>query len=482
MSRAFLTICFAAALVTGCRQDVGSVAPGAPTLGVSTTSVAAEQMLVGDGPTVGDLEHAFEKASQTIAPSVVSIVNSRQMEVDLPEFLRPFSDGEREVMGMGSGLIIDREGHILTNNHVVDGATTLRVRLHDDRELEADVVGTDPKTDLAVIKVDAKGLQPAKFADSDQARVGQWVMAAGSPFGLPRTITAGIVSAGGRGSKGIADYGDFIQTDAAINQGNSGGPLIDLQGRVIGVNTAIASRTGGSNGIGFAIPINLARNVAEQLLTDGVVRRGWLGIVMGDLDPAMAATFGYKGDGILVNDVDPKGPAVKAGVRIGDIIVKLDGKAIDDMGVFRNRIAQTKPGKTIELGVWRGKSVRTLTVKLGVLPGDEANDSKGSKPGAAKKKKGMQRLGLTLRDPADGLRARMGLPKGAGVVISDVEPGSVAAAAGLSHGDVLLEVGDKPAKSAKTALRQLEDADLQAGVRVRVQRGKFGHFVLLKRS
>jgi serine protease Do len=279
---------------------------------------------------------------------------------------------------------------------------------------------------------------------------------------------------------GIADYGDFIQTDAAINQGNSGGPLIDLQGRVIGLNTAIASRTGGSNGIGFAIPINLARNVVDQLLSEGVVRRGWLGIVMGDLEPSMAATFGYKGAGILVNDIDPKGPANRAGVKTGDIIVKLEGKAVVDMGTFRNAIAQTKPGKTIELSVWRGKAVRNVSVKLGVLPGDEAVDAK---PRPSKKKKsGPPRLGLTLRDPADSLRSRLGLPKGSGVLISDVEPGSVAAAAGLSHGDVLLEVGDKPAKSAKTAQRQLDGANLQAGVRVRIQRGPFGHFVLLKRE
>jgi serine protease Do len=441
------------------------------------------QAMLHDGPTVGDLEHAFEKASKVIAPSVVSITNSRQVEVDLPEFLRPFAEGEHEVRGMGSGVILDREGHILTNNHVVEGSSTLRVGLFDDREFDAEIVGTDPKTDLAVIRIEAKNLQPAKFADSDHARVGQWVIAAGSPFGLPRTITAGIVSAVGRGSMGIADYGDFIQTDAAINQGNSGGPLIDLQGRVIGLNTAIASRTGGSNGIGFAIPINLARNVVEQLLANGVVRRGWLGIVMGDLEPTMAATFGYKGDGILVNDVDPKGPAHKAGVKIGDIIVKLDGKAVAELDAFRNRIAQTRPGKKIALAVWRGRSLRTLSVKLDVFPGDDAGGkSRAATPAKKKpKKKGPPQLGLTLRDPADGLRTRMGLPKGAGVLISDVEPGSVAAAAGLSHGDVLLEIGDKPARSAKSAQRQLEGADLDAGVRVRVRRGPFGHFVLLKR-
>jgi serine protease Do len=479
MSRAFLPLLFAAALVTGCKHDAASVAPGAPTASTSTTSVAAAQVGLHDGPTVSDLEHAFEKASGVIAPSVVSITNSRQIEVDLPEFLRPFTEGERQVEGMGSGVVLDREGHILTNNHVVEGATVLRVRLHDDRELDAEVVGADPKTDVAVIRVDAKGLQPAKLANSDKVRVGQWVIAAGSPFGLPRTITAGIVSAVGRGSMGIADYGDFIQTDAAINQGNSGGPLIDLQGRVIGLNTAIASRTGGSNGIGFAIPINLARNVIDQLLAEGVVRRGWIGIVMGDLEPSMAATFGYKGTGILVNDVDPKGPARKAGVKIGDIIVKLDGKAVADMDAFRNRIAQTKPGKTIELALWRGRATRTVSVKLDVFPGDDAD----AKPRASskKKKKGPPRLGLTLRDPADGLRTRLGLPKGAGVLVTDVEPGSVAAAAGLSHGDVLLEIGDKPAKSAKTAQRQLDGADLDAGVRVRIRRGAFGTFVLLKR-
>src|SRR5690606_13794226 len=211
------------------------------------------------------------------------------------------------------------------NNHVVEGAGELKVRLHDDRELHAELVGTDPKTDLAVIRVHAEGLRAAPLYDGSELRVGQWVLAVGSPFGLSRTVTAGIVSAVGRGSMGITDYGDFIQTDAAINRGNSGGPLIDLRGRVVGINTAIFSPNGGSSGIGFAIPSGMARAVKDQLIDHGVVRRGWLGVVMGELTADLATSFEYEGaHGVLIDDVDPVGPGSAAGVRAGDIMIRLD--------------------------------------------------------------------------------------------------------------------------------------------------------------
>src|SRR5690606_36748636 len=246
---------------------------------------------------------------------------------------------------------IDAAGHILTNNHVVESADEIKVKFSDDREVTAKVVGTDPPTDLALLKIDDPRVTPVALGDSDHLEVGDWVLAIGNPFGLPQTVSAGIVSAVGRANVGIVDYEDFIQTDAAVNPGNSGGPLVDLQGRVVGINTAIASRTGGNNGIAFAIPINMSKDVVEQLLARGSVTRGHIGIIISDLDPEMAKTFEYTGSkGILVQDVAPDSPASQAGLRGGDIITSLDGQPVTALARFRAEIAKKAPGTAVKLG------------------------------------------------------------------------------------------------------------------------------------
>ena len=444
-------------------------------------AVAVTTRVGGDaGPSVGieELERAFERAAEVIGPSVVSITSERQQSTDdVPAFLRPFGAPDGVLRGLGSGVVVDaRKGYILTNNHVVEGAARLRVRLHDDREFDADIVGTDPKTDVAVIKIDADGLVPAITAESDKLRVGQWVMAAGSPFGLSKSVTAGIVSATGRGGMGITDYGDFIQTDAAINQGNSGGPLIDLQGRVIGINTAIASPTGGSNGVGFAIPIDLVKVVMKQLIDHGSVQRGWLGIVMGRMTPELAKSFGWTGtDGVLVDDVAPDGPGADGGLKPGDIVVDLDGKRLRDLVTLRNGIASRRPGTKMKLGVFRDGSMHTVQVELGAHPDESAakarphrGDRESKKPKAKPKT-----LGLQLADPPG---------KGAkGVIVAAVADDALADGY-LEPGDVLLEVGGEKVRNAAQARRLLDKADLEGGVRLRIQRGGFGHYVVIRRQ
>jgi serine protease Do len=431
-------------------------------------------------PSVVDLELAFERAAEAIAPSVVSVINEQDLSAELPPFLRPLSPRD-EVRGLGSGVIIDEAGYILTNNHVVEGAKTLEVRLHDDRELRAEVVGTDPKSDLAVIRVHADGLRAAPLHAAADLRVGQWVLAVGSPFGLSRTVTVGIVSAVGRGAMGITDYGDFIQTDAAINRGNSGGPLIDLRGRVVGINTAIFSPNGGSSGIGFAIPAKMAHAVKDQLVAHGHVRRGWMGVVMGELTDDLARSFEYQGEnGVLIDDVDPAGPGFAGGLRAGDIVVSLDGAPVRDMANFRNTVAQAGPGVEMQLEVWRAGQTRELPVRLGALPedGDEVRvrpPTRTPAPAAA------QPLGLGLDEPDARLRRMLGLGADGGAVVVEVEPGSIAEEAGLRRGDVVLRVGTEPVGSAAQAVRLLEQADLDHGVRIRVQRGPYGRFTVLRR-
>lgn len=465
---------WAVLLTAGCH----AAAPVTATPASLSPAVAATPGSQAAG--IGGLEHALEAAAATIRPSVVSITSARHVEATLPGFLRGFRGSNGEVRGMGSGVILDEEGLILTNNHVVEHAETLIVRLDDDREFEARIVGRDPKTDIAVIRILAEDLKPAKLGDSNRVRVGQWVLAAGSPFGLPRSVTAGIVSAMGRGSMGIADYGDFIQTDAAVNQGNSGGPLIDLQGRVVGVNTAIVSKDGGSNGIGFAIPINLVSNVVGQLVKDGVVRRGWLGIVMGEVTLDLARTFDYPtAQGVLVNDLDPKGPGHHAGLLVGDIITQLGDETVLNMAWFRNTVAQTRPGSTINLEVWRAGKQRSLPVVLATVPGDD-----NAKPAVSRQSKRPSppaQLGLELKDPTRSLARKLGLGTKTGVVVAAVTSGSVAASSGLRAGDVVLQVGDAVADSAKQVTRELEAADLDKGIRMRVKRGPWARFVMVKR-
>lgn len=429
-----------------------SATPSSPPL-VIPTSTGAES-----------LELAFERAAHRIAPSVVSIIAKQEPDPQASLFMRRL--GRRGVQGLGSGVIVDKAGYILTNNHVVAGADTLIVRLHDDREIPAVLVGADADTDLAVVKIEVAGLSAARLA-SVEVRVGQWVLAVGSPFGLSRTVTVGIVSAKGRGNLGLTDYGDFIQTDAAINQGNSGGPLIDLEGRVVGINTAIFSSSGGSNGVGFAIPSQLAVLVKDQLVERGVVRRGWLGVIPVPLTPDLARSFEFDGPGgVLVDDVVSDGPGHAAGLRPGDIITHIDGGRVEDVGDFRNRVAQTGPGVEIRLELWREGGVLDLPVVLALLPGTSSE----SPPRAPAPPQGTseQHLGLVLREL--DVRSRRLLKVEHGALVLVVEPGSIAEDAGLIPGDVLVGMGQQAPQSAAEVERMLTEANLDEGVRVRVKR------------
>jgi len=481
-----------AALSFACGDSLGASEceekpEATPTAAASTTPPSLPQLNTTPPiAAVSDLEHAFERASEAIAPSVVSISSVRKLGGahraitpfgpggdPLREFFfhLPQPRGELRQQGLGSGVIVSADGYVLTNNHVVDGADEIEVVLHDDRKLKGEVVGTDPQTDLAVVKVDAGGLVPASLGDSDQIKVGQWVLAAGNPFGLSRTISAGIVSAVGRSNMGITDYEQFVQTDAAINPGNSGGPLIDLQGRVLGINTAIASRGGGSNGVGFAVPVNMARRVMEQIISGGKVVRGWLGTMIGPLTPELADSFGYtdKG-GILVQDVVADGPAKQAGLQSGDIIVERDGKPVKDATVFRNEIAQAAPNTRVTLKIWRAGATRTIEVTLGELPDPDGTPSKIRAADA----------GLELGDLSEPLRRRFDVEVERGAVVVEIKPGSPAAAAGLRPGDVIEQVDDAPVNTAAEASKLLSAAKLDEGVRLRVRRGKYGHFVVLR--
>ena len=366
--------------------------------------------------------------------------------------------GGGHVVGQGSGFVfaakdglLKDKAYILTNNHVVENAEKIQVKFQDGRELNAKIVGRDPQSDVAVIEVDAGGLPALKLGDSSKLEVGEWVVAIGNPFGLSHTLTAGVVSATGRTSIGINDYEDFIQTDAAINPGNSGGPLVNIEGDVVGINTAIFSRSGGYMGVGFAIPINLAKDVADQLIEKGEVTRGYLGVVIQPLTSELAESFGVEaGQGIVVAQISDDSPAAAAGIRQGDVITAYQGKPVTDIGRFRNRVAFTSPGTRAELSVLRDGEQKTLTVKIGKLTEDRrvADASAGAYQAAE--------IGLTVQTPTPELAEHLGAEPGDGVVVTQVEPGSIAAMAGIERGSLILQVNRQPVKSAADFDRAVE--------------------------
>jgi serine protease Do len=336
-------------------------------------------------------------------------------------------------------VIVSSDGVVLTNHHVVAGSEVIRVATSEGREYAAELVGADEKSDLAVLRLagDVQGLEPLAFGDSSRLRLGDLVLAIGNPFGVGQTVTMGIVSAKGRADVGITAYEDFIQTDAAINPGNSGGALVDMEGNLVGINTAILSRSGGYQGIGFAIPSAMARPIMDALLEHGKVVRGYLGVGIQDLTPALEEGLGLGDvDGVLVSSVEAGGAADRAGVRQGDVITKVDGAPTTTTGRLRNAIA-SKGAKPVELELRRGAETKTLTVQLGELPDGDSKQS----PSSARD--GQGGLGLQLEPLSPGLAERFGLDRKQGVVIVGVTPGSPAALAGLLPGDVLLELDRK---------------------------------------
>ena len=360
--------------------------------------------------------------------------------------------GMEQAQGVGSGFLIDPDGHVVTNHHVVKNADEIRVTLHDGTELTAEVVGHDDKTDLALLKVDHdKPLPFVDFGSSEEARVGDW--AVGSPFGLGGTVTAGILSARGRDIRS-GPFDDFLQVDAPINRGNSGGPLFDQRGQVIGVNTAIFSPSGGSVGIGFAIPSELARDVVTALKTDGRVERGWMGVSIQGLTPELAESFGLdRPRGALVAGVIDASPASRAGVRVGDVIVRFDGEPVEEMRDLPRIVAGARAGSEVQVEVLRDGEPRTLPLDVGRMPGEEkVADASGSTPSE-------ERLGVTLSGLDSATRERLGMSDtSGGVLITDVASDSPAARKGLRAGDVILRVGNDAVSRPDEVTRAVRDA------------------------
>ena len=366
------------------------------------------------------------------------------------EFFRKFEQQpkERKERGLGSGVIVESNGLIITNNHVVGKADEIRVTLSDKREFKAKLIGTDPKTDIAVVRIDATGLPTVPWADSDRLEVGEFVLAVGNPFGLTQTVTLGIVSALGRAA-GIAEYEDFIQTDAAINPGNSGGPLVNVRGELVGINTAIFSQSGGNMGIGFAVPSNMAQSIMGQLVQTGKVVRGWLGVSIQDLTPELASQFGL-GDtkGVLVSDVMDDSPAKKAGFERADVIVEYDGKPMDSPAHLRNAVAQTAVGKKVTVKIIRDKKPKTIELTIAEQPKSmtQASEEDGGESAAPT---GVL-SGLDVRELTEELASRYGLKSSErGAVVVRVKPGTSAEEIGVREGDLIMEINREAVTSVK---------------------------------
>ena len=353
---------------------------------------------------------------------------------------------ERREKSLGSGVIVSPEGYVLTNNHVVDHATEITVTLRDKREMKAEVVGTDPRTDIALLKIDGTNFPYVTLGDSSKVQVGDVALAIGNPFGVGQTVTMGIVSAMGRGNLGIEEVEDFIQTDAPINPGNSGGALVDDEGHLIGINTAILSgRSGGNQGIGFAVPVNLAHHVMDQLLKNGKVERAYLGILPQDVTPAIAKAFGAKeAKGAVVGDITADSPASHSDLKQGDIILEVNGKPIDDANQLRNEIGVLLPGSEVKLNVLRAGTPQQVTVKVGTFPSKEERaslDQKGT---------GSSLDGVSVESLTPETARQMKLdPETKGVVVADIDPSSHAADAGLRAGDVIQQVNHQPVKNVR---------------------------------
>lgn len=425
---------------------------------LAVTRAAEARTVSNSQPASVGLSEGFSAVVEPLLPAVVNISSSKVVksprgQFQFPDdpffrqfFGNPFGDQPREQRehSLGSGVIVSADGYVLTNNHVVDGATDIEVSLKDKRQLKAKVVGTDPRTDIAVLKVPATGLSTVPLGNSSKLHVGDIVLAIGDPFGIGETVTMGIVSATGRRAldiEGPGGYEDFIQTDAAINPGNSGGALVNVRGELIGINTAIISNGGGGNqGVGFAVPVDMARHVMDQIVKTGKVTRGYLGVMIQEVTPDLAKAFGLSSaEGALVGDVTPDSPGAKAGLQKGDVIMAMDGQPISDFQELRLRVSESAPGQAVKLQIVRNGEKREITATLGELPKEAA--AVGSSP-----ERGESALeGLQVETLTPEVARQFDLRPGIrGVVVTEVDPGTASAEAGLTRGDVIQEVNRKP--------------------------------------
>lgn len=440
-----------------------------------------------------ETSRAFSEIVIAVSPSVVNISTTKVVKRNTgPFFEDPFFDlfspfhdfgtpKKWKERSLGSGVIVSQDGYIITNNHVVEKADEIKVTLLDKRTLKGSIVGADPKTDIAIIKIDANNLQTLSWGDSDKLQVGEFVLAIGSPYGLSNTVTMGIISAVGRANVGIADYEDFIQTDAAINPGNSGGPLVNIKGELIGINTAIFSRTGGYQGIGFAVPSNMVRLVMDQLVQKGKVTRGWIGVTIQELTPELAQEFGLKkSKGALVSDVAKDSPSARAGILKGDIILEFNGKEVKDVSSLRNMVAQSKTGSEITLKILRAG--KEFTVKVGIveLPREVAEVVPDRSPNDQEAR---VLTGLTVMDLSKEIVRQLGFNKNEkGVVVVRVEPGSPADEAEIKKGDIIKEINKKEIDNLEDFNRIATNIKRNESALLFINRGGKKFYVILKAS
>jgi len=455
----------------------------------STTGPQQERLQPADpqniSPTqqmMDDISRVFEQSARTVSPSVVAITAEQVVQVQSPFgtpdgafkdffgedffkrfFEQPPQEQKRTVRSLGSGVIVSSDGHILTNNHVVADSDKLFVVIGDRQNYPAKVIGTDPQTDVAVVRIDAKDLPVATFGNSDTVSVGQWVIAIGNPFQLMHTVTAGIISAKGRSSVGLAEYEDFFQTDASINPGNSGGALADLNGNVVGINTAITSPSGGNIGIGFAIPINMAKKVMESLISKGKVIRGFIGITPQDIDENLAKAFDLKStEGVLVGDVSPKSPADQAGVKRGDVILSINAEKVKNATQLRLMVAELPPGTRVKVSLLRRGQTQDVMVILAERPKTPQEKSPQQEQPEERQS---GKLGLALQDLTPDIAGQLGYENEKGALVADVAPGSPAEDAGLQRGDLIKEVNRQSVPSVKDfekAIREFKGGDVVA--------------------
>jgi len=471
---------------------------------VSLTSPALAQSRAN---AARELSSAFSAASKAAMPAVVSIKVEKAIETGPMTFGAPygyndpfglFDDdllrkffGDRMPQqqqqqaprkyyerGQGSGFIISKDGYILTNNHVVGDVDKITVELKDGRKFEnAKLIGTDPDSEVALIKIDGDNFPVLPMGNSDKIEIGDWVIAIGNPFGLNETVTVGVISAVGRSNVHIAAYEDFIQTDAAINPGNSGGPLINLDGQVIGINTAIFSQSGGYMGIGFAIPINMARNIEKQLKSHGKVTRGYLGIAGQDITPEMAQLLQLKGDqGIIVASVEKDSAADKAGLKSHDVLLEMSGKKIESYDSFRNEVAMLTPGSKVVFKVMRDGKTREIAVTLAERPMTmaQSNQPEG-------RQQSQETLGIEVQTVTKDLAERFGYALGDGVIVTRVASGSPAANAGIQPGDLIQSVNREPVNTANEFEKAIA-ATKGNKVLLLVKRGQYSQFIVVEFS